>query len=226
MPASFSNSQDLVEVEEIKESTLILKDKSLRQILMVSGINFALRSEEEQNAISASYANFLNSIDFDLQIIVHSRKINIDKYIVNLEGLASREQSPLLQNQITEYKEFIRTFVQDHAIMSKSFFIVVPWRVVSLPSASGAASFLSFGKKKENPAEKLKEDTEKAASFSQNLDQLKQRTAQVVDGISATGLDVVLLNDEQLIELFYNFYNPESTEKKNISLPDQKTEQK
>lgn len=220
MPA-FSNSQDLVEVEEIKESTLVLKDKSLRQVLMVSGINFALRSEDEQNQISSAYANFLNSIDFGIQIIVHSRKLNIDKYISNLETKASQESSPLLQNQITEYKEFIRKFVQDHAIMSKSFLVIVPWHPLNIPSAAGAAKAFSFGKKKDEAAEK-KEQVEAAASFTQNLEQLSQRVAQVTDGISATGLDVVLLNDEQLVELFYNFYNPESTEKKNINLPDQK----
>jgi hypothetical protein len=147
----------------------------------------------------------------------------VDKYVLDLEGRASREQSPLLQNQITEYKEFIHKFVQDNAIMSKSFLVIVPWRLIHLPSASGAASLLpSFGKKKDDTAEKQKADAEKATSFAQNIEQLKQRVSQVVDGLSTTGLDVVLLNDEQLIELFYNFYNPESTEKKNITLPEQK----
>lgn len=221
MPA-FANSQNLVEVEEIKESTVILKDGGLRQILMVSGVNFALRSEEEQNAISAAYANFLNSIDFGIEIIVHSRKINIERYLATLEKRAEEERSPLLQSQIKEYAAFIQKFVQDGAIMSKSFFVVVPWHGVSLPSVSGVASFLPFGKKKDAAAEKQKADAAKTVSFAENLQQLAQRVAQVVDGISTTGLDVVLLNDEQLVELFYNFYNPETTEKENINLPPQK----
>jgi type IV secretory pathway VirB4 component len=221
MPA-FANSQNLVEVEEIKESTVILKDGGLRQILMVSGVNFALRSEEEQNAISAAYANFLNSIDFGVEIIVHSRKINIERYLANLEKRAEEERSPLLQSQIKEYAAFIKKFVQEGAIMSKSFFIVVPWHGVGLPSASGAMSLLPFGKKKDAAAEKEKAEAAKTVSFTENLQQLSQRVAQVVDGISTTGLDVVLLNDEQLVELFYNFYNPETTEKENINLPPQK----
>lgn len=216
MPA-FANAQDLVEVEDIKESTLILKDGSLRQILMVSGVNFALKSEEEQNVISAAYGNFLNSIDFGLQIIVHSRKINIEKYLEDLGKRQTAEPSPLLQSQIGEYKEFVRQFVQDNAIMSKSFFIIVPWHPGGIPIKAGGLGGI-LGKKKSDE-EKAKEAAEKSASFSQSLEQLKQRVEQVTSGISAVGLDVVLLNDEQLIELFYNFYNPETTEKENIPMP-------
>lgn len=221
MPA-FSNSQTLVEIEEIKESTVILKDGSIRQILMVSGVNFALKSEEEQNAISAAYANFFNSIDFDVQILVNSRKINIERYLADLAKRAEQESSPLLQSQIKEYAEFIRKFVQENAIMSKSFFVVVPWHPVNLSAVSGAAGLFPFGKKKDEAAEKQKAEAQKTASFAENLQQLAQRVSQVVDGLSSANLDVVLLNDEQLVELFYNFYNPETTEKENINLPTNK----
>lgn len=221
MPGNFANSQNLVEIEEIKESTLILKDGTLRQILMVSGVNFALKSEDEQAAISAGYANFLNSIDFGIQILVHSRKINIDKYLAELDRRIAEEQSPLLQNQIGEYKEFIRQFVQETAIMSKSFFVVVPWHGTSAaqPSVSG---MMPFGKKKPAEEEKRVLEEQKQENFSKNLQQLAQRVSQVVDGLSAVGLDVLVLNDEQLVELFYNLYNPEAMEKKNINLPSSK----
>lgn len=219
MAANFANSQTLVEIEQIKDSTLILKDGSLRQILMVSGMNFALKSEDEQNAISAAYANFLNSIDFGVQIIVHSRKINIEKYLADLDQRKASEQSPLLQNQIGEYREFIRQFVEENAIMSKSFLVVVPWQSASL---SGAASSLggifSFGKKKASEEQQKAKEATKNEDFQKNLQQIGQRVAQVTDGLSAVGLDVVLLNDEQLTELFYNFYNPETTEKEGINL--------
>ncbi|TSC59775.1 MAG: hypothetical protein LiPW15_795 [Parcubacteria group bacterium LiPW_15] len=223
MPANFANSQDLVEVEQIKDSTLVLKDGSLRQILMVSGINFALKSEEEQNAISGSYANFLNSIDFGIQIIVHSRKINIEKYLTDLDQKKAAEQSPLLQNQIGEYREFVRQFVEENAIMSKSFLAVVPWQSVSFSgAASSLGGMLPFGKKKLSTEQQKVSDTAKNENFAKDIQQLSQRVAQVVDGLSAIGLDVVLLNDEQLAELFYNFYNPETTEKENINLPKEK----
>lgn len=218
MPGNFANSQDLVDVKEIKESTLILKDGSLRQILMVGGVNFALKSEEEQGVISAAYGNFLNSIDFDIQILVHSRKINIDRYLADLDRKIAEEQSPLLKNQISEYREFVRQFVSDNAIMSKTFLVVVPWHPLSLPSAKSVGGIFSFGKK-ETEEQKRANEAELSADFKKNLEQLSQRVSQVSDGLSAVGLDVVALNDEQLTELFYNYYNPESTEKENINLP-------
>ena len=219
MPVNFANSQDLVEIEQIKDSTLILKDGSLRQILMVSGMNFALKSEDEQNAISGAYANFLNSVDFGIQIIVHSRKINIEKYLADLDQKKAAEQSPLLQNQIGEYREFIRQFVEENAIMSKSFLVVVPWQSASLSgAASSLGGILSFGKKKISEEQQKAKEATKNEDFQKNLQQIGQRVAQVTDGLSAVGLDVVLLNDEQLTELFYNFYNPETTEKENINL--------
>ena len=222
MPVNFANSQDLVEIEQIKDSTLVLKDGSLRQILMVSGMNFALKSEDEQNAISGAYANFLNSVDFGIQIIVHSRKINIEKYLADLDQKKAAEQSPLLQNQIGEYREFIRQFVEENAIMSKSFLVVVPWQSASLSgAASSLGGILSFGKKKVSEEQQKAKDATKNEDFQKDLQQIGQRVAQVTDGLSSVGLDVVLLNDEQLTELFYNFYNPETTEKENINLQKQ-----
>ncbi|MDO8504600.1 MAG: hypothetical protein Q7S36_01980 [Candidatus Liptonbacteria bacterium] len=217
---NFANSQDLVEVGGIKDSTLILEDGSLRQILMVSGVNFALKSEQEQNVISAAYGNFLNSIDFAIQIVVHSRKINIERYLADMDKRIAEESSPLLQNQIGEYKEFVRQFVHDQAIMSKSFFVVIPWHTLNVKiKTSGLANLMPFGKKKDQTEVKKQDEAAKDVSFAQNTSQLKQRVSQVTDGLTAVGLDVVLLNNEQLAELFYNFYNPETTERESINIP-------
>src|SRR4051812_3292099 len=104
------NSLDLVDVKEIKENTVILKDGGLRQVIMVGGVNFSLKSESEQNIITGAYQTFLNSIDFPLQVLVHSRKVNIDKYIESLTKRKGLEESPILQSQIDEYAEFIKGF--------------------------------------------------------------------------------------------------------------------
>ena len=127
MPKDFANSQDLVFLDEVRDSTIVLKDGTMRQVVMVSGINFSLKSEGEQSAITAGYQNFLNSLDFPIQIIIHSRKINIEKYLSDMDARMREEQSPLLQNQISEYREFVRKFVEENAIMGKSFLVVVPY---------------------------------------------------------------------------------------------------
>lgn len=222
MPKNFANTQDLVKIENIRGKTLILKDGSLRQVVMVGGINFALKSEEEQNIITQSYQNFLNSLNFQIQIIVHSRKINIQRYLQNMEERKSKEESALLQDQISEYQEFIRRFVADNAIMSKTFFVVVPFfpLAVSLP-AKDLNRFLPFLRKK-TPADEAAAAQETEKEFAENLLQLTQRTNQVVDGLSQVGLEAAVLGEEELLELFYNFYNPETVEKE-MAAPAAKT---
>ena len=213
MPRNLANTQDLIAIEEIKDSTVILKNGSIRQIIMVSGTNFALKSEGEQNIITLAYQNFLNSLDFSIQIIIHSRKINIEKYLTGLEERQQNETSPLLQSQIGEYKEFVAGFVRENDIMSKTFFVVVPFSAVGLPSSQTISKLVPFLRKKEGA-----ETADRSAALEQSLSQLKQRVNQVIEGLRSIELDAIVLNDEQLVELFYNFYNPETVEKKNISI--------
>ena len=216
MADAFANTQDLVNVENIHDSAVVLKDGSLRQVLIVSGINFSLKSEEEQNIITQAYQSFLNGINFPLQIVVHSRKINIEKYLKSLDERRGEEPSPLLQDQTAEYEEFIRGFVAENAIMAKTFFVVVPFAVLALPSKTSILAAIPFLRKKNADEKKIAE--EKRAGFAENAAQLGQRVSQVIQGLAAIGLEAILLNDEQLIELFYNFYNPETTEKEKINL--------
>ncbi len=216
MPTGFGNSQDLVAIKEIREGTVILKDGGLRQIVMVSGMNFALKSTVEQEIITNAYQNFLNSVDFPLQIIVHSRKINIEKYLSTLAEWSDRETSPILKSQGSEYQEFIRGFVQKNAIMEKTFLIVVPFVPITLPSMDTVSNYMPFlkNKKKQEASE-----TEKLG-FAESVAQLKQRVGQIIEGLATIGLDALVLNDAQLIELFYNFYNPETIERENIAVPE------
>ncbi|MCR4328758.1 MAG: hypothetical protein NUV53_04620 [Patescibacteria group bacterium] len=222
MPKEFANAQTLVAVKDIRDNVLILNDGGLRQILMVNGINFALRSEVEQNTITAGYQNFLNTLDFPLQILIHSRKINIDEYLIKLASREQAELSPLLRSQNSEYREFIRGFVEKNAIMEKSFFVVIPWFPSAIPTKQTIMRFIPFLKhsKEENDAAA----TDKEDSFEESLEQLKDRVEQISEGLSSIGLDSVILDNKALAELLYNFYNPESIEKENINLPDTQDE--
>ena len=213
------NSLDLVDIEGIKESVVIMKDGSMHQIIMVGGINFALKSDTEQAIITQGYQNFLNGISFPLQISIHSRKVNIEKYISTLRTRKEAEPSPILQNQIDEYINFIDGFVKKNAIMEKAFFVTVPFYPLSvLPSkksVSGAFSF--FGKKKSVETEVNDKESDEAA-FKDNLAQLAERTNQITNGLRAIGLEAETLINEQLVELFYNFYNPQTIEQKGLGV--------
>jgi len=219
------NSQDLVDIKEIRDGVVIVKDGSFRQVIMVGGVNFSLKSDTEQTLLMQGYQNFLNGIDFSLQVLIHSRKVNIDAYVAGLAARKEVEESPILKNQIGEYIDFINGFVQKNAIMEKTFLVVVPYYsatagVPGLQSASGL--FSSFGKKKPAPLAKgavAQPTEEEEKTFREQLEQLKQRTTQVTNGLLGIGLEATVLNNEQLVELFYNFYNPEAIERKDVNIP-------
>ena len=212
---------DLVDIKEIRGDVVIVKDGSLRQILMVGGENFSLKSEEEQNLIIQAYQNFLNGIDFPLQIIIHSRKVNIDAYLGTLATRKEEEPSPLLQSQIDEYINFIKEFVEKNAIMEKTFLVVVPFYPIGagIKNTTKAASGILSSLTKEKPtAQEAQNSTQKTtdedeALFKESVEQLGQRVGQVINGIGTIGLEATTLGNQELLELFYNFYNPQTVER-------------
>jgi type IV secretory pathway VirB4 component len=224
--SEFGNSLDLVDIEGIHGNAVFMKDGSLKQIVMVGGVNFALKSELEQNVITQGYQNFLNSIDFSLQVVIHSRKVNVETYLAGLAARKELEESPLLRSQIDEYVEFIKGFVQKNAIMEKTFLVVVPYYPMGFAaSKKSVAGFLpSFlgGKnkvEKKNAAGKTQTQEDDARTLKENMDQLGQRTGQVMTGLAGIGLEVTILENDALVELFYNFYNPQTVERENIGIP-------
>jgi len=210
-----ASTQVFVEIERIYDDVLLLKSGGLRKVLLVSGINTELKSESEQNLIYLEYQNFLNSLDFSLQAVVHSRKLNIQSYLKTLQDREDAESNDLLKNELAEYREFIRSFVAENDIMTKTFFVVVPYDPLNLPSGTSLKKYLPSiltGKKEigDKNAEELPED------FSKNNFQLGQRVEHVIAGLRTIGVRAVALNNEELTELFYNLYNPESTEKSGV----------
>ncbi len=208
--AQTARTQDLVDIKTIEGGVVVLKNGGLRKIIMVDGINFDLKSEEEQGIITHTYQNLLNALDFSIQINIHSRKLNIDGYIESLEARLSDERNELLKIQLEEYIEFVKSFVKSNAIMSKSFFVVVPYDSVSLPGLgkNGLASLLP-GKKTEDEAPMGGEEIKES-----HLEQLNQRVDEVISNLRQIGLRAIALEDPELIELYFNQYNPSTTEKR------------
>jgi type IV secretory pathway VirB4 component len=203
-----NSTQQFVEIEDIKNGVVTLKDGAMRAVVMVSGINFELKSEEEQDSITAGYQNFLNALDFSIQIVIHSRKLNISRYLERMEDIHVQEKNELLRNQISEYIEFIRSFVKQNEIMTKNFFVVVPYDGGGLKDMKDSLlSSLPFLKKKKSAA------ADKQETMEEKVGQLQQRVDQVIAGLERMGLRAVVLADDELTELYYNLYNPETVEK-------------
>ena len=210
MPSSGASAQDFLAIDTIRDNTVVLKDGSLRVILMCSSLNFALKSSDEQDAIIFQYQNFINSLDFSLQTVIHSRKFNIGPYLETLKQREKDEVSELMKIQISEYGEFIKTFVESTNIMSKTFYVVIPFTSAILDIKKGFFNALGLSKKTE---------AESQDAFEQKKTQLWQRADTVTEGLRGFGIRSVPLNTEELIELFYGLYNPTEFEKTATMMP-------
>jgi len=195
---NFKPTQDFVPIQEVRDGIVILKDGSMRAILMTSSVNFALKSEEEQMAILVQFQNFLNSLDFSIQIFIQSRDLDIRPYVAKLEELYKTQTTDLMRIQTREYIEFVKTFVDASNIMTKRFFIVVPYTQTILSTSKKG---VSFGKGRQNTPEQ-------SARFEENRSQMEQRIAVVEQGLARTGIRIVNLGTEEIIELFYKMFNP------------------
>jgi hypothetical protein len=202
-------AQAFVDVAEIKDGVVVLKNGALRAVLMVSSINFDLKSTQEQEAIVANYQNFLNSLDFPLQIVISSRKLDINPYLLMLE-LKEREQpNELLRFQIAEYRNFVKNMVDASDIMTKTFFIVIPFALTE----ARKEGFVDRIRTALNPKQIM---LEKKMEFENFKSQLWQRVDHVMAGLGGTGIRMAPLSTEELIELYYNAYNPGVTENTDV----------
>jgi len=198
---SKDNSQKLLEISDIRNGVIVLKNRALRAILMVSSINFALKSQDEQKAVVYAYQQFLNSLDFSIQITVQSRKLNIQDYLKMLEQKQIQQDNELLRIQASEYKNFIKGLIEMANIMEKGFYIIVPFA----PIEAKRESFIKKIKHVLKPAQKTV-FTEK--TFTQYKEQLWQRIDHIANGLAGIGLKVQALDTPAVLELFYNLYNP------------------
>ena len=194
-------TQNFVPIREIKDNVLILKDGSMRSIVLASSLNFGLKSSDEQSAILFQFQDFLNSLDFSVQIFIESRRLDIRPYLALMEGRYKAQSSDLMKLQTREYIEFIKKFTEDVNIMTKSFFIVVPYSPTITKQGSGMNPFAH------------KEKNAKVIEYEENRSQLDQRVSVVEQGLSRCGVRVVQLGAEEMVELFYKLFNPGDTEK-------------
>jgi hypothetical protein len=198
-------TQDLIQIAEIRDGIVVLTDGTMRAILMVSSINFALKSEDEQEAIIYAYQEFINSLDFSVQITVSSRKLDISPYLEQVKDLRDKQPNELLRVQMGEYINFVSELVKDSNIMSKTFFVTIPFAVTQNKQEG---FFSRIGKGVKGAAGKsTMSDTE----FEHSKNQIFQRVEQVASGMQGVGLRVVPLKTQEVLELFYNMYNPNTS---------------
>ncbi len=195
---------NFVEVSEIRDGVLVLRSSEMRVVMAVSSANFALKSGEEQQIIINNFQGILNSLEFPIQILVQSRKLNLDPYIEKLRQLEDKQQNDLLRIKMQEYVEYIKQMLNQINIMKKDFYIVIGYE----PNEAKAGFFTSF-LRSINPTQVIKMNRE---SFLRNRKVLMQRAEQVLSRFSSLDLKSDILTTEQLIALMYNSYNPDTLE--------------
>ena len=206
--ANAKATQDFIPIKEIHDGVAVLKDGSYRSIVMTSSLNFALKSADEQTSIILQFQNFLNSLNFSVQICIQSRRLDIRPYIALLTQKEKEQTSDLLKLQTKEYIQFIKSFTESTSIMTKTFFIVVPYSPSSIGGKKSGGALSIFRRSKKD--EKKIDD---ATAFEEAHSQLEERVAVVEEGLTRCGIRVVELGTEELIELFYKVFNPGDGEK-------------
>ncbi len=202
--SSTPSTQKYLDIAEFRNDVVIMKDGTLRGVLMVSSMNFFLKSDDEQNAIIQGYRQFLNAIDFPMQILVQSRRFDISKYITRLDEMEKKQVNDLLKLQIADYRQFISELVEMGNIMDKKFFVIVPYD----PLSDGKRGFFHQMKEVFTAAGdiRLKQD-----AFLKRKHVLEQRLNTVASGLRSMGLSAQMLDTQALVELFYIAYNPDTS---------------
>lgn len=208
------STQAHLPIAEIKDGVVVLKDGTLRSVLMTSSINFSLKSEDEQNALISSYVGFLNTLDFPLQIVIQSRKLQIQPYLDKLFEIEKEQQNELLRVQIADYRAFMKELVEIGQIMTKRFYVVVPFD----PLSNKKKSFWSRFKEVLHPMASVRVKEER---FQKRKAELDGRVRQVAGGLQSVGLTVQPLDTQSLIELYYSTYNPDTAFQEQLAPLDQ-----
>jgi type IV secretory pathway VirB4 component len=198
-----NSTQNSLLIAEIKDGIVVMRDGSLRAVVLSSAINFDLMSQAEQDGVEMAYQGFLNSLHFPIQILIKSQKIDLDGYIAKLEKLEQDQDNPLLGELMEDYIGNIKALVDQVNIMDKQFFVVVPYfPIVNLAKGNVATN---IGK----VFQPIGTITLDAGQFEAAKTELRQRVQLVASALTQMGLRAIPLNTQELIDLYYSAYNPD-----------------
>lgn len=203
------STQQYLPFSAVYDDVIVTKKGQLCQVVMVNSVNFGLKSEEEQNAIIYQYQSFLNSLSFPIEIVMHSKKLDLTEYLKNLESRIAQEPNELIRYQIQEYVDFVGKLISIANIMDKKFFIVVPFMIPATELSSGGFFSSIFGTTHEHLKMPL-------SKFIKHKETLIERTEVISSGLASIGITSQILSTKQLIELFYRTYNPDEAIKEQL----------
>lgn len=203
-----ASTQEHLDIEDIRDDMVILKNGSAVMVLQTNAVNFDLLSENEQDAMIFAYAALLNSLSFPIQVVVRSKIMDISSYLFKLDEARRAQTNPALADMISKYQNFIRNLIAQNQVLDKRFYLIIPYLDVSLSGNNPLAP-----KKKKGPSVDKWQVLEKArVQLAPKRDHLLKQMARI--GIRSWQLDT-----QQLVELFYEIYNPNVAREQKVSLP-------
>ncbi len=205
---ALASTQEHLDIEDIREGVVLLKNNAAAAVLSTTAVNFNLLSEVEQDAMIAGYSQFLNSLTFPLQILIRSKKMDISHYLESLAEVEKSQANPYLKEQIRNYKNYVGELISKNEVLDKKFYIVIPYQDVSLsPNTSLLESFTRFLGGPERPARRGPRVNRRALLEKAKI-QLDPKLDQISKQLSRVGIKVRKLSTQELVELFYDIYNP------------------
>ena len=211
--ATKASTQEHLDIEDIRDNIVILKNNAASAVVQTTAVNFDLLSEVEQDGMIASYSQLLNSLSFPIQVLIRSKKMDISAYLENLVGVESEQTNPYLKEQIKSYRQYVADLISKNEVLDKRFYIVIPYQDISLkPSVSFLDIFLKI----------LGIETKKAIRVNKRyiLDKakiaLEPKIDQIIKQLSRIGVKGKLLTTQELVELFYDIYNPTSSSEEKL----------
>jgi type IV secretory pathway VirB4 component len=197
-------SQKFVPIKEIRDGIVVLNSGEMRSVIMATPINLGLKSADEQQATIMQFQNFLNSLEFSVQLQTSSRRLDIRPYLLSLEKRLEEIPEELLRIQTREYIEFIRSFNEQYNVMMKYFYVVVAFSGGGITPAAQTGFLSKLGKKKDANDT----TTDEMQKFEESRSQLEQRIAVVTSGLTAMGITSRQLETPELVELYQGTFNP------------------
>ncbi|MCL5003902.1 MAG: hypothetical protein M1352_01370 [Patescibacteria group bacterium] len=202
---ALASTQEGLDIEDIREGYVLLKNNGAAAVIQTTAVNFDLLSEIEQDAMIAGYSQFLNSLTFPIQIVIRSKKMDISSYVESLESVEQSQTNPYLREQIKNYRGYVSELISKNEVLDKRFYVVVPYQDVSLkPEASIFSAFLNFLGLPQKKAPRVN----RRALLDKGKIQLEPKVDLIIKQLSRVGIKAKKLDTQELVELFYDIYNP------------------
>ncbi len=211
------STQEHLPIEDVVDGIVLMKDGSAAVVLQVSSVNFDLLSEREQQSMVFAYGGILNSLNFPIQIVIRSNTKDVSTYVNKLKGMEGEQNNPLLKERIGSYRKFIEETVKKNDVLSKSFYVAIPFSTLELGIKSAQKNITQSLIPKINKSEKKELPFEKELILEKAKASLEPKKEHLSRLFSRLGLEVKVLSTKELIELYYKIYNEESLSNQKIN---------